>query len=330
MSALPEPLDAPHAAGLGPPAGLALFGACWGLTLPLTKFATSTGHHPFGMLTWQLGVGAALLGALCAYRRIRVPLDARHLRWYALVAALGTLVPNTFSLMTYPHLPAGIMALLVATVPLLTLALAIALGAEPPDPRRLGGIGLGVAALALVALPEAGLPSRDALPWLAVGLIAPLCYAVEGNAVASRAPPALSPVAALFGASALGCAVAALAASLVDGHVDPYAPWTRVEAALAASAVGNTVAYAGYLWLLGRAGAVFSSQVAYVVTVTGVAGGIVFLGERLAWPVLLAVPLMLAGVALVRPRGGGEAADGRSGRASRASRAREHDAAREP
>ena len=62
------------------------------------------------------------------------------------------------------------------------------------------------------------------------------------------------------------------------------------------------VAYTGYIWLVGRAGAVFASQVAYVVTLGGVLLSALFLGERYSAWVWSALALMIAGLALVQPR----------------------------
>ena len=283
-------------------AGLLVCGALWGATIPLTKVATSGGHHPIGLLVWQLVVASVLLGALVLRRAIEVPLDATHLRLYAVIAVSGTLLPNSMSLFAYPHLDSAVMAIVIATVPLLTLLVAALARTERIDGPRLLGIALGVSALLLIALPEASLPSRAALPWVAVALIAPLCYAIESNVVAARAPPALSPIAMLFAASVLGTALTVPTAAALGVHVNPFVPWTRVEFALALSALGHVGAYTGYLWLLGRAGAVFSSQIGYVVTLTAVGIGIVFLDERPTTMVLLAVPLMLGGIALVQPR----------------------------
>lgn len=46
----------------------------------------------------------------------------------------------------------------------------------------------------------------------------------------------------------------------------------------------------------------FAAQVGYVVTVTGVLFSLLILGERYAGPVWAALLLILAGLALVRPR----------------------------
>ena len=55
-------------------------------------------------------------------------------------------------------------------------------------------------------------------------------------------------------------------------------------------------------WLVGRAGAVFGGQVAYLVTGFGVVWSMLLLGERYSGWVWAALALMLAGLALVQPR----------------------------
>jgi drug/metabolite transporter (DMT)-like permease len=66
----------------------------------------------------------------------------------------------------------------------------------------------------------------------------------------------------------------------------------------------NALAYAGYVWLVGRAGSLFASQVAYLVTGFGVLWSMILLGERYSAWVWAAFALMLVGVALVQPSGG--------------------------
>ena len=60
--------------------------------------------------------------------------------------------------------------------------------------------------------------------------------------------------------------------------------------------------YAGYVWLAARAGAVFATQVAYVVTGSGVLWAMLLLGERFSGWVWAALVVMLLGLFLVQPR----------------------------
>ena len=280
---------------------LFFFGVCWGLTIPLTKIAVDAGHHPLGLIFWQLLIGGVVLGGYLLANRETVSLSARSIRYFLLIAVIGTLVPNTFSLLAIQQLPAGIMAIVISTVPMVSLAIAVLARIEAFSWVRSLGVLIGVCALMLIALPDASLPDPTKAPWLLVAMIAPLCYAVEGNFVAVRSPPDLSPIATLFGASCVGVIVLLPIVWPLGMGVSLTTRWDVSHWAILASAVGHVVAYAGYLWMLRRAGAVFTSQVAYIVTLTGIAGSLLLLGERYGLTAWIAILLMFVAMSLVKP-----------------------------
>lgn len=246
-------------------------------------------------------ISALLLGGYLLITKESVVRSVAALKYYLVIAFIGTLIPNTFSLIATDHLPAGIMAIIIATVPIMSLVVALLARIEKFSWMRCAGVLLGVSALMLVGLPDASLPDPSKAPWLLVALIAPLCYAIEGNFVAARAPIKLSPVVTLFGASVLGSLLLLPIMVTTDMAVSLNTPWDLSRWAIVGSAVGHVIAYCGYLFLLSRAGAVFTSQIGYVVTLTGIIGAIIFLGESYGYTVWVAVAMMLLGVALVRP-----------------------------
>jgi drug/metabolite transporter (DMT)-like permease len=138
--------------------------------------------------------------------------------------------------------------------------------------------------------------------WLPIALIAPFFYAVEGNYVAKWGTAGCGAIEVLLGASIVG-AVIALPLALISGQwIDPLVGFGTPEAALVASSVIHALAYTGYVWVIGRAGAVFAAQVAYLVTGTGVLWAIGLLGESYSAWVWLALAAMMAGLFLVQPR----------------------------
>jgi len=282
-------------------AALLFFGLCWGSTVPLTKFAISAGYNPLGMIVWQLGVSAAVLGLVLLFRRMSIRIQRQHLVYLLIIAFIGTLIPNTLSLLATRHLPAGIIALVLATVPIASLSIALLCRIESFSLRRVLGVGLGVLSLVLIGVPDTTLPDPSKAKWLLVAVLAPLCYAIEGNYVAARAPSKLTAIGTLFGASVCGLLILMPVVYFNNWQVSIWVPWDATRWAIVAAAFGHVVAYSGYLWLLGRAGAVFTSQVAYVVTLTGVLGAMIFLGERYGWVLFVAVALMLMALALVKP-----------------------------
>jgi drug/metabolite transporter (DMT)-like permease len=283
---------------------LVALGAGWGMTQPLSKIAVSTGHPPFGLIFWQLVICTLMLGAITLARGRRLPLTAGALRFYVVIAVIGTLVPNFTFYAAVRHLPAGIMSIVISAVPMMAFAMALVLGMDRLSSGRVAGLVLGAVGVALIALPEAGLPAGSAF-WLAVALIGPLFYAAEVTWVARNGTAGLDPVQGLFGASLCG-AILCLPLTLVTGQgINPLArPPGLPEAALVASSVLHGLAYATYVWLVSRAGSVFAAQSSYLVTALGVLWAMLLLGERFPPTTWAALAVMLAGVALVQPRAG--------------------------
>ncbi len=284
-------------------AGLVTFGFFWGATQPLTKIAVSTGYQPFGLIFWQLLIAVVLIGIVLLVLRIRVPFGRRHLVYFTGVSLLGTLIPNSFSYLAAAKLPAGIMAVAISTVPMFSLMIALGVGNERFAFRRSMGILLGVTAMMMIALPEASLPVAGQGFWVFVALIAPFCYGLEGNFVAKLVPPKLNPMAALWGASFLGMLAVGPLALASGQFINPLVPFGPAEWALVVSSIAHAVAYSGFMWLIGFAGIVFSTQIAYVVTMAAILIAIVFLGEVYSGWVWMAIGLMLSGLLLVQPVG---------------------------
>lgn len=277
---------------------LVVLGVGWGSTQSLGKIATATGHQPFGLIFWQLVVGAVVLGVVSAVRGKGLVFTAPALRFYVVIAFIGTIIPNATFYAAVVHLPAGIMSILISTVPLIAFPMALALGIDRFSGLRALGLGLGILGVGLIASPG-GEPLS--LWWLAVAMVGPLFYAIEATYVAKTGTAGMDAVQAMFGVSVVGALIAAPIAWGTGQWVDPL-PLGRAEAAMVILSTVHALVYAGYVWLAGRAGSVFAAQSAYLVTGTGVLWAMVLLGERFQPVVWLALAVMLAGVALVQPR----------------------------
>jgi len=281
---------------------LVAMGAGWGLSVPLGKLAVSTGHQPFGLIFWEQVIVAAFLGAVCVVRGRWPVIRRAALGRCVMVAALGTVIPGWAYYFSAQHLPGGVLAILLSTVPMLAFPVALALGNEVFRMVRLGGVVCGMAGIVLLIGPQASLPDPAMAAIIPVALIAPLCYACEGNALARWGTAGLDPIALVTGASLVGIAVM-LPVALVSGQwIDPRAPWGVAEAALVLSALAHAVVYSGYVWMVGRAGSVFAAQVSYLVTGFGVLWSIALLAEVYSGYVWAALGLMILGLALVQPR----------------------------
>jgi drug/metabolite transporter (DMT)-like permease len=216
----------------------------------------------------------------------------------------GITVPNINFFFVIGHVPAGVMAVVVATVPMLTYGFALTLGMERFGWRRAAGIGLGLAGALCLLLPRASLPDPAMLGWVVLAFLTPAFYAAN-SVYSARWRPA--------GGHSLGLACGMMFGASIFQH---GRAGERIEAAARQrgragerqllSALGqiaiSSVAYILFFEVLRLAGAVFFSQVAYIVTLAGLSWGMVVFGERHSGWLYLATGLIFAGLALVNLR----------------------------
>jgi drug/metabolite transporter (DMT)-like permease len=283
-------------------AALILIGAAWGITQPFSKIAVSEGYRHFGLIFWQFALGGVLLAVINRVRGQGLPMERRHIVLYVIIALIGTLLPNSASYTAAIHLPSGILSIILSLIPMLSFPIALALGMDRFSALRLLGLCLGLVAILLIALPESSLPDRSMVWWLPMALIAPMFYAIEGNFVAKFGTAGLDPVQVLLGACSVGTVMALALALLTGQWISPLPPWGAPDLAVVGSSIAHALAYVGYVWMVGRAGAVFSAQVSYVVTVFGIFWAWILLGETYSGWVWAAVALMFTGLFLVQPR----------------------------
>ena len=285
--------------------GLLIIGIVWATTIPLIKIAVSDGLQPFGITFWEVVVVASILFCVILIRGYKVSLKRAHLKYCFVLSLTGTLFPNAFSYIAAAELPAGIMAIIIATVPMCVLVIALLLRTERIAGKRIFGILLGVSAMALLAVPNSSLPDPEKVIYILIAFVAPLSYGIEGNYISLKAPKDLHPVAVLFVASLIALPISGII-SIVSGQF--FVPnilvgnaFSNAELSILAFASAHAFAYAGYMWLVGLAGPVFTSQIAYIVTIAAVTLSWYFLGEEYSNFVWVALIMMLGGLALVQP-----------------------------
>lgn len=277
-------------------------GAGWGLTVPLIKIAVGTGHGHFGLIFWQMCLGAAFLAVINLVRGVALLPNRKQLAFAFLIAIIGTVVPNSASYASAVHLPGGVMALIIALVPIFSFPTAMVMGNERFAWRRLTGVALGAVAIALLVMPGTASLGAALVPFVALGLLAPFLYGLEGNIVARHGTFGLDPLQLLCAASWSGATIALVLALVFDQFIDPRPPWGAPEAALAAIALIHALVYSTYVWLVFRAGPVFTSQVSYLVTAFALVWAMLILGEQHPTTIWIASGLLFGALLLVQPK----------------------------
>jgi len=197
------------------------------------------------------------------------------------------------------HIPSGVAALLIATVPLWMSILGRVALRERLAWTAVLGLAAGFAGLVLLVRPS----GSHRLDPVATAVVLGGALAWAGGSVWSRRAPL--PRRPLVGAGIemlAGGAALALAAA-VGGELGRIHPAAVSAASLAAVAYlvvfGSLIAFTAYAWLLRNVRTSVAATYAYVNPVVAVALGWAFGGEPVSGRTLLAGAVIVAGVTLI-------------------------------
>ncbi len=277
-------------------------GVAWGYSFSLAKMAMAGEAHPLGVALWTSVLGAGFLIAFSAVRRRPISVKPNVLWLYVVCGLLGVAIPAILFYYAASRLPAGVLSITVTAGPILTFLFSAFCGLERFASLRVLGVIFGALAVVLLVAPEASLPDPSAAPWVLLACGPSLCYALENMILTFRLPKEVSPFMMVCGNYLVATVVMVPVVMATDSFVPLAWPWGTVEWAIVGMAAINAVAYGLFIYLIAYAGPVFATQVAYLVTIFGVAWGIVIFDERHSVWIWLSLTAMLAGLALIRPR----------------------------
>lgn len=277
-------------------------GTTWGMMFSFARMAVELGASPMGLTFWQAFGGGLVLLIFCLIRRKSPIFKRQYLKHYIVIALAGTAIPGTLFFYAAAHVPAGILAITIALVPMITYVVTWSLRIDAFQARRFSGIFLGFCAILLLSVPDTSLPGPGMVKWVMICLIASCFYAIEGIYLEVKVPEGTDLI-ALLSVSLFTTAIIMLP---VIYHQDAFVklayPFGKLEWVLMAIALVSSSAYAAFLYAVHMAGAVFATMAGYIITISGVFWGILFFQEVHSNWVWAALVLMLAGMALVTPR----------------------------
>ena len=281
---------------------LLTMGLAWGLSFSLAKIAATAGVHPLSLTFWEAAGAGGILLAISAVRRRPIPISRELVLFYLTAGAVGMVLPGAIFFYAAAHVPAGVLSISIAIIPVLTFVVSAVLRFETFVLGRVAGVLFGVLSIFLLVGPQQSLPDPAQLPWVLLSLIAAACYTALNIMVAVWKPRGTTSFTATSGMF--------VAASLImipilyaTGSFAGFGwPWTDVEWSMFGLGLINAVAYTLFFYLIETAGPVFSSQTANLVTLFGVLWGIVIFGEQHSAWVWLSLATMTGALMLVAPR----------------------------
>jgi drug/metabolite transporter (DMT)-like permease len=273
---------------------LVLLALVWGSSFMFIKVAVRD-LDPATLVLGRLGVAALTLGLvvpLALGGKLTLSELRSHWPFLAVVGLLNTAVPFWLLSWGETRIDSGLASIIQASVPIFNALLAFGFFHEQRvKGRNLVGVAVGFVGVAVLvgAQPQAKILGALAVVGMAT------CYAA-GGLLARHHLSAVRPQAV-----ALGTTLVAAVAMLPTGVA--FAPhhlpgWKPIASVVFLGVVGTAFAYLLFYTIIAGAGAAYASLVTYLVPPVALAYGAVFLDERIGWPAIVGLVLILAGVAL--------------------------------
>ncbi len=277
-------------------------GILYGSSFSWMKLAVSGGANPLGMVFWFVLIAGFVLGCkqlLFGRERIFGPgLLAFCVPW----AVLSVILPNLLFFYAAGKIQAGLIAIGISLVPILTLSGAILLGRESLNLRRAIGITLGAIGVTMILLPDTSLPKAGDALYVVIAFAGACCYAAEHLFIEIRIPKEVRLESLLFLMFLSAVLILFPLVLLTDTFVVPNWPLQTTELAILTVAAVTLLDYFIITLLIVWAGPVFTSQAAYIVTLAGVAWGIVIFDDVHSPWIWAAMFVLMVGLTFVRPR----------------------------
>jgi len=254
---------------------------------------------PFTMVMYRFVFGVATAWILVRASGTRLRLRGKLLAATLALGIVNTAIPITLISWAEIHIESGLAALLNSTMPLWTIVIAhFFLHDDRLTVAKAFGLVTGFAGVIVLISRDLGPHGFHGSLWgqLAV-IVAAVCYAcctVFTARVLKGQHPLHTAAISLTSATVAWLIVA----PAVEGFTLPRLPLTWL-ACVWMGVIGLALAYYAYFYLVNTWGATRSSLVTYVIPVSAVTLGIVFLGERPSWHVFAGGALIIAGIALV-------------------------------
>jgi drug/metabolite transporter (DMT)-like permease len=274
----------------------------WGTTYLAIRVAVTT-WEPFLFGGLRFAAAGTIVILAMRLRGVRVPRDARLLRETAIAGTLLLVGGNAAVILAERHVPSGITAVMVSTMPIWT----VVISALTPRGHRLSlvnGIGLlaGLAGVVLLVWPEVAgpLPANREFLWGVVILqLGSMSWAAGSVYVVSRralVPPLLG-----AGLQMLAGGIVMLLIGTVFGEWARLSPDRRGwEAFLYLLVFGSLVGYVAFVYALQHLPVAKVSLYGYVNPIVAVIVGALILNERFGVREAAATAIVLGSVALAR------------------------------
>jgi drug/metabolite transporter (DMT)-like permease len=259
---------------------------------------------PLTIVLLRVGIAALVLYAALLTLRKPFPVDRRIWLSFLAMGFLNNVIPQTLIVWGQKEIPGGLASILNATTPLFGVVVAHYFTQdEKMTANKLAGLLIGLAGVAIMIGPSAfeGL-GRNFLAEVAV-LVASIFYALSGVYGRRFRRMGVDPIAIAAG-QLTGSTILLLPLALVFEHplslaMPSLAAW---QAVLGLALISTALAYVIFFRILATAGATNLLLVTFLIPVSAIFLGSMFLGEQLEPKHFFGMVCIAAGLACIDGR----------------------------
>ena len=279
-------------------------GLSWGFSFSLARITAENSIHPFGVTFWESLIASFVLLILIIYLKQfkKLKISFELLRLYIFLSLIGIVLPGVLFFYSAAYVPAGILAILITLAPIITYAIALPIGIEVYSFKRIIGVLVGFVSIFVLVFPEQSLPNPSMIPWIFVGCFCATCYAFQGIIISLKFNNENNPIIMAFWMNIICMIILLPSLFFEDTRVILGFNKEIADFSILLLGIIEAICFSLQMYLITRSGAVFASQVGYIVTISGVIWGIIIFNETHSSLVFLSLILVLMGLLLVNPK----------------------------
>lgn len=251
----------------------------------------------------RVAIAALILWLLLTVTGRRMPASRAAWVSFTVMGLLNNVIPFSLIVFAQTQIASGLASILNATTPLFTVLVSAAfLPDEPPSLTKLGGMMLGLMGVAvMMGLDGLSQDGSALLPQMAV-LSAAVSYALSGAYGRRFNDMGIDPITSATGMLTASSVILIPVALVFGGLPGPDVALHIWAAVTALGVICTGFAYVLFFGILGRAGATNISLVTFLVPVSAILLGWLFLSERLGLAHAIGIAMIAGGLVLIDGR----------------------------
>ncbi|MDG1141814.1 MAG: DMT family transporter [Hellea sp.] len=266
----------------------------WGSAFTLVSIGVKY-ISPLWLVTYRLIIGAILIIIYVKFKGLNLPnIKDKRWIWYFAMGLIGMVIPFFLLSTGQVIIDSGLTAIMVGTMPLMTVILAHFFTNEKLSITKITGFIFGFIGIVILFLPsDFSIELTENWSSQLIIIIAAFCYAVT-TIIAKRAPDTPATVGACM--MLICAATACLFVALLTGFPSSIPPLLGILTAFGLGVGSTAFASILLLYIIDQTGPSTIAKINYFVPLASVIFGVIILDEILSMRIFIAFVIILIGM----------------------------------